>query len=55
MDYRTCICPHCGKEVPVPDEMQAFSCIFCGSAQGLSVYRGKNICRECLNMLKNAE
>ncbi|MDD6679466.1 MAG: hypothetical protein PUF71_08835 [Firmicutes bacterium] len=31
MDYRTCICPHCGKEVPVPDEMQAFSCIFCGS------------------------
>ena len=31
------------------------SCIFCGSAQGLSVYRGKNICRECLSMLKNAE
>lgn len=31
------------------------ACIFCGSAQGLSVHRGKNICRECVELLKNAE
>lgn len=23
------------------------ACIFCGSSRGLSLFRGKNICREC--------
>lgn len=23
------------------------ACLFCGSSQGLTVYRGKNVCREC--------
>ncbi len=24
------------------------SCVFCGSAQGLSTYKGKNLCRSCV-------
>ncbi|MBX6350208.1 MAG: AbrB/MazE/SpoVT family DNA-binding domain-containing protein [Clostridia bacterium] len=27
------------------------ACIFCGSAQGIQVYRGKNICQECIDTL----
>ncbi len=23
------------------------ACVFCGSSRGLSVFRGKNICRDC--------
>lgn len=26
-------------------------CVFCGSSFGLSAYRGKNVCRECLRGL----
>jgi len=26
-------------------------CIFCGSADGISVYKGKNICGACMNEL----
>ena len=27
------------------------SCIFCNSSQGLVIYRGKNICMECIRDL----
>ncbi len=27
------------------------ACLFCGSAQGLTNYRGKNVCRECARNL----
>ena len=26
-------------------------CIFCDSDRGLTAYRGKNVCRECINRL----
>ncbi len=29
------------------------SCIFCGSADNVSLYKGKNICEACLQELKN--
>lgn len=28
------------------------SCVFCGSTAGLSEYRGKNVCRECIRRLE---
>ena len=28
------------------------SCIFCGSADGVTNYKGKNICASCINELK---
>ncbi len=28
------------------------ACIFCNSADDVTVYEGKSICRECLNKLK---
>lgn len=30
------------------------ACVFCGSAQGIQVYRGKNICQECVDTLSRA-
>lgn len=30
------------------------TCMFCDSSRGLSTYRGKNICRRCLQELKAA-
>lgn len=27
------------------------SCIFCGSCRGLSSFKGKNVCRECIKKL----
>lgn len=27
------------------------ACLFCGSSNGLTQYRGKNICRECVRNL----
>lgn len=27
------------------------ACLFCGATNGLTSYRGKNICRECLRSL----
>jgi transcriptional pleiotropic regulator of transition state genes len=29
------------------------SCIFCGEAKNVAEYRGKNICTDCMNELKN--
>ena len=29
------------------------SCVFCGKAKNLTVYRGKNICESCLEELKH--
>ena len=29
------------------------ACIFCGSTRGLSEYKGKNVCRECVKHLYN--
>lgn len=29
------------------------ACVFCGEAKGVKEYKGKNICRECLNDLRN--
>lgn len=29
------------------------SCIFCSSSQRLVSYRGKNVCRECIQTMKN--
>ena len=29
------------------------ACVFCGNAEGVQNYKGKNICRSCLNELKN--
>ena len=29
------------------------ACIFCGQAKDVSTYKGKNICPDCLNELKN--
>ena len=28
------------------------TCVFCGSGAGLSEYRGKNVCRECIRRLE---
>lgn len=28
------------------------ACIFCGNAKDVIVYKGKNICRECMEVLK---
>lgn len=30
------------------------SCVFCGSAEGLSEFKGKTLCRACLDELKDA-
>lgn len=30
------------------------ACIFCGNASDVITYRGKNICRECLEEMKKA-
>lgn len=30
------------------------SCVFCGSAEGLSEFKGKTFCRACLDELKDA-
>ena len=30
------------------------ACVFCGNAEEVHNYKGKNICRACLNELKNA-
>ncbi len=30
------------------------SCIFCGSADKVSLYKGKNICEGCMDELKNS-
>lgn len=27
------------------------TCIFCGSSRGLSIYRGKNVCRDCAHKI----
>ena len=29
------------------------ACIFCGQAKDVDTYKGKNICPDCLNELKN--
>ena len=29
------------------------ACIFCGSSNGLVSHRGKNICRECIDSMRN--
>lgn len=29
------------------------ACIFCGDARDVTNYKGKNICQNCLNQLKN--
>lgn len=29
------------------------ACIFCGNARDVIVYKGKNICQECMSSLKN--
>ena len=29
------------------------NCVFCGGSRGLSEYKGKNICRECVKHLYN--
>lgn len=29
------------------------ACVFCGGGRGLSEYRGKNVCRECIKHLDN--
>lgn len=31
------------------------ACIFCGQARGISQFKGKNICSECINALKIGE
>ncbi len=30
------------------------ACIFCDNAKDVVIYRGKNICKECLGTLKNS-
>ena len=30
------------------------ACIFCGNADGVTNFRGKNVCRECLNLMAQA-
>jgi len=30
------------------------ACIFCGSAEDVSIIKNKNICSKCLNEIKNA-
>lgn len=27
------------------------ACLFCGSAKGLTAFRGKNVCRECIRSM----
>lgn len=29
------------------------SCIFCGSASGLTTYHGKNVCSQCIENMRN--
>lgn len=29
------------------------ACVFCGSSAGLSEFRGKNVCRECIRRLES--
>ncbi len=29
------------------------SCVFCGSAVGVSDFHGKKICKDCINIIKN--
>jgi len=31
------------------------SCIFCGNAKDVISYKGKNICQNCMNELKNGK
>lgn len=31
------------------------SCVFCGSSEDLSDFKGKTLCRTCLEELKNAD
>ncbi len=31
MEYRSFICPSCGREIQVPAELETFSCVFCGA------------------------
>jgi transcriptional pleiotropic regulator of transition state genes len=30
------------------------ACIFCGNAEGIKVFKDKNICQECLKNMKDA-
>jgi len=30
------------------------ACIFCGNAEGITIFKDKNICQECLEKMKNA-
>ena len=30
------------------------ACIFCGNARGIEKYKGKNICRNCINEISNS-
>ena len=30
------------------------ACIFCGNAEGIKVFKDKNICQECLKSMKDA-
>lgn len=30
------------------------ACIFCGNAEGITIFEDKNICQECLEKMKNA-
>lgn len=29
------------------------SCIFCGNSDNIEIFKGKNICKKCLNQLKH--
>ena len=29
------------------------ACVFCGNAEGVHNYKGKNVCKSCMNELKN--
>jgi transcriptional pleiotropic regulator of transition state genes len=41
-----------GEKIVLQKYEQA--CLFCGATRGLSVYRGKNICHECIRNLNKA-
>ena len=29
------------------------ACVFCGNAQNVTLYKGKNVCQDCLDEFKN--
>lgn len=29
------------------------ACVFCGNADGIKKFRGKNVCKECLSVMMN--